>query len=199
MVVILKWPVSTQQAIMVPQIPHRKLTVRMGRTSDSYMRRMLLVFFSVVTAASASAGTVTPHAQIGELLITTENVEEVREIEHRLPPNKGYHFVRITGTITNVGKHAICTQISGVLETTFNLQSYASVYLDGRFNHSLHQMLPGEQAQVDFTFDVKDGVQPVTLVVKQGKKQGCSAKEPLPVYNPQARISILSIQKEKHP
>lgn len=81
-----------------------------------------------------------------------------------------------------------------MLETTFNLNSYASVYLDGRFNHSVHEMLPGEHENLDFTFDVKDGVQPLTLIVKQGKRQGCSTKEALPVYNPQGRIPITSIK-----
>lgn len=58
-------------------------------------------------------------------------------------------------------------------------------------------MLPGEEAKVDFTFNVKDGVEPPTLIVKQGKRRGCSTKEPLPVHNPQGRIPIMSIEKVK--
>ena len=54
-------------------------------------------------------------------------------------------------------------------------------------------MLPSEHAALDFVFDVKDGVKPLVLVVKQGKQQGCSAKERLPITNPQARIAIASI------
>ena len=125
------------------------------------------------------------------------NIQLLRPRCKPLPPRAGYHFVRVTDSVSNIGKHALCAQISAVLETTFNLQSYASVYLDGHFNHSVHEMLPGEQENLDFTFDVKDGVPPLTLIVKQGKRQGCSTKEPLPVYDPQGRIPITSIAKAK--
>ncbi len=160
------------------------------------MRRSLPLFSLIVTV-NAWAGTPKAQVRLGELLISAENIEETKAIEHRLPPRAGYHFVRVTGTVSNVGKHALCAQISAVLETTFNLQSHANVYLDGRFNHWLHEMLPGEQENLDFTFDVKDGVQPLTLIVKHGKQQGCSTKEPLPVSSPQGRIPTMSIAKAK--
>lgn len=76
---------------------------------------------------SAWADSATPQARIGELLIRAENIEETKQVEHRLTPSAGYHFVRVTGSVTNIGKHALCAHISAVLETTFNLQSYASV------------------------------------------------------------------------
>jgi hypothetical protein len=156
-----------------------------------------LLLFSLIVTVNAWAGTAKSQARIGELLIAADNIEETKEIEHRPPSRAGYHFVRVTGIVTNVGKHALCAHVSAVLETTFNLQSYASVFLDGRYTSRVNQMLPGEQAHVDFRFDVKDGVQPLTLVVKQGKRQGCSTKEPLPVYNPEGRFPVTSIARAK--
>ena len=61
----------------------------------------------------------------------------------------------------------------------------------------IHQTLPGEHANADFVFNVKDGVRPITLVVKQGRFQGCSRKERLPITNPQVRISIGSIDRKQ--
>ena len=146
-----------------------------------------------VVTLSSWAGTPKPQARIGELLITAESIEETNKVERHSPPRSGYHFVQIIGTISNVGKHALCAKISGVLETTFNLESYALAKVDGQYGGWIHQMLPSEHAALDFVFDVKDGVKPLVLVVKQGKQQGCSAKERLPITNPQARIAIASI------
>jgi hypothetical protein len=132
---------------------------------------------------------------MGELLIVAESVEDTDKLANRSDPRPGFHFVRITGAITNVGKHALCADVSATLETTFNLQSYATVYLAGRLTGRIYQLLPGEQVHADFEFDAKDGVQPLTLVVKQmGKRQGCSNKEPLPTANPQVRFSVTNIE-----
>jgi hypothetical protein len=150
----------------------------------------------LVMPASAWASTAKPQARIGELLVTAQTIEDVGELEDGSKPRLGFHFVIVTGAIANVGKHALCGHISAVLETTFNLQSYATVHLNGRYTGLIDQMLPGEHSNADFVFNVKDGVQPTTLVVKQGRYQGCSAKERLPLSNPQARISIEGIDRK---
>lgn len=159
------------------------------------VRRSLLML-CLVMPVSAWAGTAKPQARIGELLVAAQTIEEATELEDGSKPRSDFHFVIVTGTITNVGKHALCANISAVLETTFNLQTYGSIHLNGRFTGLIHQMLPGEHANADFVFSVKDGVQPITLVVKQGRFQGCSTIERLPITNPQARISIESIDRK---
>jgi hypothetical protein len=148
---------------------------------------LVALFLSVV----ATAETTKPKAQIGELLITAESVEEAPNLA---APKPGFHFVRVTGTITNVGKHALCTFVSATLETTFNLQSYAEVRLGDRVGSYINQLLPGERLRAEFVSEVKDRVEPLTLVVTLGRKQGCSRSEPLPVAKREARFSIASIQ-----
>lgn len=164
-----------------------------------FVRRTTLLL-SLMLSVTAWARGPRPQARIGELLIAADSIEQLNKLEDGSVPRSGFHFIHVSGTISNVGKHAICTSINGWLETTFNLQYYATrIHLDDSpvLGAVIHQMLPGEQASVDFVFEVKDGVEPAMLVVKQGKYQGCSVKERLPVTNPQARIPTSAIEKVK--
>jgi hypothetical protein len=113
------------------------------------------------------------------------------EGQHSRP---GFHFVRITGTISNVGKHALCGLLSATLETTYNLESLGTVTLGGSPMAGIHQLLPGEHLAAEFDFEVKDGVDPLRLVVKQDEKgQGCSRKEPLPLTNREGIFTVANI------
>ncbi len=64
-------------------------------------------------------------------------------------------------SVANAGKGVICAEFNVTLKTTFNLQ-YRGV--SGRAP-KMHEMLPGESAEGSYVFDIKEGVQPLELVV----------------------------------
>jgi len=135
------------------------------------------------------------------LLIVAESVEYTHvlktppEDQHSKP---GFHFVHITGTVSNVGKHALCGLLFATLETTYNLESFGRVTLGSAPQSGIHQLLPGEQLHAEFDFDVKDGVDPLRLVIKQNEKgQGCSRKEPLLLANRQVSFVVANIAPAK--
>lgn len=178
---------------------HRESTILSGRGT---VRQSLLLLFISMTAAGAWAGTTksrAPQARIGELLLAAESLGTIVELDDGGKPKPGFHYVRVTGTITNVGKHAICADIQAFLETTFNLESFGTfAKFDDKPWSRIDQMLPGEHIHAEFTFTVKNGVQPLTLVFKQPgihPRQGCSKKEPLPITNSQVSFPVSSIEK----
>ena len=69
-------------------------------------------------------------------------------------------FVRVA----NTGNGVICADLSVTLNTTFGLQ-YRGAW--GRAPH-MQEMLPGESSEGTYTFDIKDGVEPVELLFRLG-------------------------------
>lgn len=64
-------------------------------------------------------------------------------------------------SVTNAGKGVICAEFNLILKTTFDLQYHG---VSGRAP-KMHEMLPGESAEGSYVFDIKDGVQPLELVI----------------------------------
>jgi hypothetical protein len=162
------------------------------------MRWLLL---SLALIPSVWAGDAKPQARLGELLIVAESVEYTHvlktppEDQHSRP---GFHFVHITGTVSNVGKHALCGLLFATLENTYNLESFGTVRFGGVPLGGIHQLLPGEELHASFDFDVKDGVEPLRLIIKQNEKgQGCSRKEPLLLTNRQVSFTVADIPTNK--
>jgi len=155
----------------------------------------MLLLFSLLLPGVSTAGDAKPQAKIGELLIVADGILYTHEeLANRGNPRPGYHYVRISGTISNVGKHALCGLLSAKLETTYNLESLGTVTLAGSPIPGIHQLLPGEHLPAEFDFDVKDGVDPLRLVIKQNEKgQGCSRKEPLPLTSREASFTVANI------
>lgn len=157
--------------------------------------RIWLLLFSLLIPTISVAGDAKPQARLGELLIVADGVLYTHEeLANRGNPRPGFHYVRISGTISNAGKHALCGLLSAKLETTYNLESLGTVTLGGVPMAGIHQLLPGEHLPAEFDFDVKDGVDPLKLVIKQNEKgQGCSRKEPLPLTDRQVSFTVANI------
>ncbi len=64
-------------------------------------------------------------------------------------------------SVANTGKGVICAELDVTLKTTFNLQYRG---FSGRAPR-MHEMLPGESAEGSYVFEIKDGVQPLELVI----------------------------------
>ena len=112
---------------------------------------------STVTPSQAGSKTKDKHSgkfgdlavNVSKLLLTPTHYEKNRaELEA---------FVNVS----NTGKGVICAEFNVVLKTTFDLQYH------GFPTHApkMHEMLPGESAEGSYVFDIKEGVQPLELVI----------------------------------
>lgn len=66
--------------------------------------------------------------------------------------------------VANTGKGVLCADLSARLNTTFGLQYGGASARAPR----IHEMLPGESSEGTYTFDIKDGVEPVELLFRLG-------------------------------
>jgi len=134
-------------------------------------------------------------------VVVAESVEYTHVL--KIPPEDqhsrpGFHFVHITGTVSNVGKHALCGLLFATLENTYNLESFGRVTFGATPLSGINQLLPGKQLHAEFDFDAKNGVDPLRLVIKQnGNGQGCSRKEPLLLTNHQVSFPVADIPTKK--
>ena len=72
-------------------------------------------------------------------------------------------------SVANTGKGVVCAEFDVTLKTSFGLQ-----YRDRGFAPRaprMREMLPGETAEGSFIFDIKDGVQPLELVVRLARRR----------------------------
>jgi hypothetical protein len=64
-------------------------------------------------------------------------------------------------SVANTGKGVICAEFNVTMNTSFGLQYRGSF---GRAP-KMKEMLPGESAEGSYVFDIKDGVQPLELII----------------------------------
>lgn len=74
--------------------------------------------------------------------------------------------------VQNAGKDVVCADFGVTLNTTFGLQ-YRGVTGYGPFPPAprMNEMLPGESVAGSYVFWIKDGVEPLELVVSLTRKQ----------------------------
>ena len=77
----------------------------------SQTRNLAALIVIVASSVNARPATGGAEARIGELFFTATRVDTAATIKVR--PKPGFHGVRITGTVKNVGKHALCTYVLG--------------------------------------------------------------------------------------
>jgi len=71
----------------------------------------LMVACFVFCVPGTNAKDVKAEGRIGELLITATGVQETKTDAGR-PAKPGFHNVRFTIIVRNVGKHALCTSLN---------------------------------------------------------------------------------------
>ncbi len=70
-------------------------------------------------------------------------------------------------SVQNTGKDVVCANLAATLNTTFGLQ-----YLGGGGDAPrMNEMLPGELVTGSYVFNIKDGVEPLELVIRLTSKQ----------------------------
>lgn len=98
---------------------------------------------------------------LGSLAITVTGAERTQS-----PDSSSDHYRFIVHVqMKNSGTSAICDSFSATLRATFGLQ-YAASFLLLREQPKIREMLPGESTSGRYTFDVKNGAEPLALVLK---------------------------------
>jgi TonB family protein len=96
-------------------------------------------------------------ADVGGLTVTTANIN-TRAADYAPDRNE----VAIFLTVNNTGKSTICASFTARLRTTFGFE-----YL-GTSGQAppMHEMLPNESEQGSYVFNMKNGVQPLELILE---------------------------------
>ena len=170
----------------------------MNQQTRKFLTALLLLLTLSASGQLSKAPSSTRQQRLGELLIVPNGIETTHKLQIRptYTPSPGWHYVRITATLKNVGPHALCTPIHATLKTTYDMEADAMIDLDHKFdNYFVSQLLPGQELSAEFAFNVKDGVEPVALIVKQLEhRQGCGTTKPVRVTGPlQVRFPISEI------
>jgi TonB family protein len=108
-------------------------------------------------AATASMVSHERSANFGDLAVTTTNMDTraATYTQDRIE-------VAVFLTVNNTGKGAVCASFNAKLKTTFGFE-YLGISSQGPL---MREMPPGEGAQGSYVFHVKDGVQPLELILE---------------------------------
>jgi TonB family protein len=123
-------------------------------------------------------------ARFGDLAVT------VTSMDSKAAATPDRQEVTVFLTVTNTGNGAICATLTAKMEATFALE-YSGA--SGKAP-KMRELLPGESAQGSYDFDVKNGVQPLELVLElQGPTLSCSGNAPMRGSIPrQVRLDLKS-------
>jgi len=121
--------------------------------------------------------------RVGDLTIVPLDMH-ITKMNGRYTSQPGFHYVRFTVSVKNVGQDAVCTLLSATLESTLKVGkrrgSWELKPRNGAATASggfIHQLLPGEELEGRIIFgDLRDGVKPVTLTI-ESQRQTCDANE----------------------
>jgi hypothetical protein len=133
----------------------------------------------------------------GDLLFTVVSIESPQTVPNPLrhPPQQaitGHHFVVVHVRVKNLGKRAACAHFSARVKADFGLEYRRDLILEGE-SPSVSELLPGEETEGSYTFEVKDGVTPRELVMEPRGKQTCDSSGSYVFYD-QIRISLEGVQ-----
>jgi hypothetical protein len=107
-------------------------------------------------------------ARQGDLVITATKVETLEEVERfwggLFRARNGYHFVVVTVEVRNVGRRAQSPYFGpATLQANFGIETHR-LMLVGKTSE-VDQMLPGEKTEGSYTFELRDGVTPLKLIL----------------------------------
>jgi len=114
-------------------------------------------------------------ANFGDLAVTTTNVDTGTATS---APDR--HEVTVSLTVRNTGKGVVCASFNAKLKATFGFE-YLGISSQAP---SMQEMLPGESMQGSYFFDVKDGVQPLEMILElRGGTIRCKASGEAPLQD----------------
>ena len=123
-----------------------------------------LTYLSVLAAPVAFAGS-EHSARLGDLLITVTGIGALplgHDLKTIRQPRSGHHFVAVRVNVKNVGTHPNCTDFDKWLKVDANYE-YPSDYVTYLKPPRTSNLLPTEESEGIYTFEIKDGAKPVAL------------------------------------
>lgn len=122
-----------------------------------------------------------PQEPLGDLLIAPSNMQTTKT-DGRYTAQPGFHYVRVAITLKNVGHTTVCASLSARIDTSLGGgKRYGRVSLTAKngtktaSGGSIHQMLPGEEAEGYIIFeDLRDGTEPKSLTI-HSSGQSCES------------------------
>lgn len=142
-----------------------------------------------VPSASSTEAANKHSGQFGDLTVTASAVETRTAFS-----SPGRSIVTVHAIATNAGSGAICASFAAKLETTSDLE-YMRAFPKAS---DIQELSPGEKWLSSYEFDVKEGVQPLELVLElQGHTTTCgnsASAPPLDVAIPdQVRLDLRDL------
>jgi hypothetical protein len=114
----------------------------------------LLVLSVLCSLPSLTAQERKTSQRIGDLAVTLVGVE-VRDNQD------DHHKIVVRLQAENAGKHALCARLGATLKATFGLQ-----YRGIANSLQISELLPGEKVEGEYEFSVKNGVEPLQILLK---------------------------------
>jgi TonB family protein len=113
-------------------------------------------------------------ANFGDLAVTTTNIET--RVATYAPDRRQ---VSVFLAVNNIGKGVVCASFTAKLKTTFGFEYLG---ISGQAPR-MREMLPGESAEGSYVFDVKNGVQPLELILDlDGGTVRCKTSVDAPIH-----------------
>jgi hypothetical protein len=169
-------------------------------TQRPHPERVLILAIMVLTLSVIVRGGVSsnePSKRIGNLQVTVHKLAPIVEVGGR-KAKTGTRFVELTGTIRNVGKQAVCAMVSSRLLAEYGIEEIGWVQTGTAENLSdyalIRELLPNEQMNVKFVFELRKEVEPKALLIKQvGSNQACGRENRIKVRETRITIPLKNI------
>lgn len=114
----------------------------------------LLVLSLLCSMSSLTAQDRRTSQRIGDLAITLVDVD-LRD------SNDDHYKLVVRVQAENAGKHALCAGLRATVKATFGLQ-----YSGMPYSLRISELLPGEKVEGEYEFSVKNGAQPLEILLK---------------------------------
>jgi hypothetical protein len=92
------------------------------------------------------------------------------------PPKKGYYFVALRANVKNLGGASAISSLDlrATLTADYGFECHSSLMVKNRPT-TMTDLLPGEEAQGDFVFTLKNGVQALARLIRRPTSRVCPA------------------------
>jgi len=133
---------------------------------------------------------------LGNLLISVESLTTVDTAPRPFSTGtalrrarEGYRLVQVSVSVTNVGKHLVCTRLKSTLDTPYG-NTYAGDVKLGKAENVIDLLAPYHQLRGIVLFEIRNGTNPEGISFGQvGNTQGCSRESDF-VRPTEVRLSL---------
>lgn len=130
-----------------------------------------LLFTTLLTLATTvgyASDTSQKPQHIGDLAINFVSIDQQER-----QTNSDHHVVVVRFSAQNIGKQALCAGFTATLKASFGLEYRGSLLVTNPFR--IRELLPGENSEGAYEFYVKNGVEPLQVILKPSSEtQTCT-------------------------